>query len=100
MQNETMDIKIEIKVDESIAGGIFSNFANISHSPDEFVLDFLYVNPTPPPGFGKLASRIILTPGHAKRVLQALSENVKKFEERFGEIRMSQPPDSLKNRIQ
>jgi hypothetical protein len=100
MEKEKIDMKIEIKVDESIASGIFSNFANISHSADEFVMDFLYVNPNPPPGFGKLSSRIILTPGHAKRILQALSENIRKYEERFGEIKMSQTPDVLKSTVQ
>ena len=100
MNKEQMDVKIEIKVDESIAGGIFSNFANISHSPDEFVLDFLYVNPSPPPGFGKLVSRVILTPGHAKRILSALGENIRKYEERFGEIKASQTPEEIKNSIQ
>ncbi len=100
MEKEKVDVKIEIKVDESIASGIFSNFANVSHSADEFVLDFLYVNPTPPPGFGKLCSRIILTPGHAKRILQALAENIRKYEERFGEIKASQMPDVMKNTVQ
>jgi hypothetical protein len=100
MEKEKIDMKIEIKVDESIASGIFSNFANISHSADEFVMDFLYVNPNPPPGFGKLSSRIILTPGHAKRILQALTDNVRKYEERFGEIKISQTPDVFKNTMQ
>ena len=100
MDKPPMDVKIEIKLDESIATGIFSNFANISHSPDEFVLDFLYVNPSPPPGFGKLVSRVILTPGHAKRVLAALGENIRKYEERFGEIKVSQAPEGIKNSIQ
>ena len=100
MENEKLDVKIEIKIDESSATGVFSNFTNISHSPDEFTFDFLYVNPTPPPGFGKLISRVILTPGHAKRILQALSDNIRKYEERFGEIKLSQAPDILKKRIQ
>ncbi len=100
MEKESMDVKIEIKVDDSIAAGVYSNFANISHSPDEFIIDFLFVNPSPPPGFGKLASRIILSPGHAKRLLSALSENVRKYEERFGEIKVVQPPDSIKKQIQ
>ena len=61
------DFKIEVKVDESVASGIFSNFVNISSSPEEIILDFLFVHPAPPPGFGKLMSRMILTPAHAKR---------------------------------
>jgi hypothetical protein len=99
-EKETMDVKIEIKVDDTIASGIFSNFANISHSPDEFLIDFLFVNPNPPPGFGKLSSRIIVTPGHAKRILSALAENIRKYEERFGEIKVVQIPDPIKNKIQ
>jgi hypothetical protein len=91
MPQKDKDIKIEVKVDENIAMGIFSNFSNISHSPDEFVLDFIFVHPAPPPGFGKLMSRLILTPGHAKRFLLALSQNIREYEEHFGEIDMHAP---------
>lgn len=97
MENIQKDMKIEIKVDETDATGNFTNFANITHSPEEFIVDFLFVNPTPPPGFGKLVSRLILTPGHAKRVLMALTDNIKKFEERFGEIKVTTPVSDIKN---
>ena len=50
------EVKIDIKVDEKDALGHFANFSNAFHSPEEFILDFLFVNPTPPPGFGKLVS--------------------------------------------
>jgi hypothetical protein len=88
MQPKDKDIKIEVKVDENIAMGIYTNFSNVSHSPEEFVLDFIFVHPAPPPGFGKLLSRMVLTPGHAKRFLLALSQNIREYEERFGEIDM------------
>ena len=100
MEKEKSEVKIEIKIDDTIAGGAFSNAANISHSSDEFILDFLFINPSPPPGFGKLVSRIILSPGRAKRLLFALSENMKKYEDRFGEINVAQPIDPIKTRIQ
>ena len=90
MANEMKDVKIEVKVDEKIAEGTFANVANISHSPDEFVMDFLFIHPTPPPGFGKLQSRIILTPGHAKKIVMALNKNIQEYENRFGEIDISQ----------
>lgn len=83
---EKKDLKIEIKVDEQVAVGKFTNFANISHSPEEFIMDFLFVHPSPPPGFGKLMSRIIMTPGHAKRLLKVLQQNVDEYESRFGTI--------------
>jgi len=85
-QNYKKEMKIEVKVDENIASGIYSNFSNISHSPEEFVLDFLFIHPSPPPGFGKLKSRILVTPAHAKRLYLALSENIAEYEKRFGAI--------------
>lgn len=83
------ELKIEVKVDENVASGIFTNFSNISHSPEEFVIDFLFIHPSPPPGFGKLKSRMILTPAHAKRLLTALQENLAEYEKRFGEVRLT-----------
>ena len=87
---EQKDVKIEVKVDEEVAKGTFANFTNISHSPEEFLLDFLFVHPSPPPGFGKLLSRVILTPAHAKRLVAALNENIHQYEERFGTIEIVQ----------
>ncbi len=80
------EMKIEVKVDEGVASGIYSNFSNISHSPEEFIFDFLFIHPSPPPGFGKLKSRIVMTPGHAKRLYHALSDNLAQYEKHFGEI--------------
>lgn len=94
MQQKEKDVKIEVKVEESIAAGIFANYSNISHSPEEFVFDFIFVHPAPPPGFGKLMSRLLLTPGHAKRFLLALSQNIKEYEDRFGEIDMHARADA------
>ncbi len=86
MSDSENDVQIEIKVDEDIASGLFSNFSNVSHSPEEFIFDYLFVHPTPPPGFGKLVSRIIMTPAHAKRLLLTLQDNIHDYESRFGEI--------------
>lgn len=97
MDQPMKEMKIEIKVEDKDATGHFANFANIAHSPEEFIVDFLFINPTPPPGFGKLISRIILTPSHAKRLLMALSDNIRKYESLNGEIRIAQPPQETKN---
>ena len=89
------EMKIEVKVDEEVAAGKFSNYTNIAHSPDEFILDFLFVQPTPPPGFGKLMSRVILTPGHAKRLLELLNNNIDEYEKNFGSIKYGEKNDSF-----
>ncbi len=100
MNPNQKEMKIEIKVDDQIAAGNYSNFTNISHSPDEFIMDFLFLNPTPPPGFGKLQSRIILSPSHAKKVLLALQQNISQYENRFGEIEIVNNQNEIKDNLQ
>jgi hypothetical protein len=94
------EMKVEIKFDEQTASGVFVNFANISHSPEEFIVDFLFINPAPPAGFGKLMSRVIMTPGHIKRLAAALQENISRYEENFGEIVIHQNEKSSNGSLQ
>ena len=76
---------IDIELSEEIAQGTYSNLVVISHSPSEFVLDFIRVMPgvTKP----KVKSRIVMTPEHAKRFMSALMDNITRFEASFGPIK-------------
>jgi len=85
--------KIDIKVDEAIAVGQYSNLAAIRHSKEEFIFDFAFIFPDGP--MGKLVSRIILSPPHVKRFLEALEANVKRYEENFGPIIPADLPPSV-----
>jgi hypothetical protein len=76
--------QLNIDLPEDIAEGIYSNLAIISHSNAEFVVDFIRMMPNVPKA--KVKSRVILTPQHAKRLLKALNDNIKKFEGQFGII--------------
>jgi hypothetical protein len=78
--------QINIEIGEKEAEGIYSNLAIISHSPAEFIIDFTRVLPGIPKS--KISARIIMTPQHAKMLLNALKENVEKFENQFGEIQI------------
>ena len=83
--------QLNIELPEEVAEGTYSNLAIISHSHSEFVVDFVRLLPNVPKA--KVKSRIILTPVHAKRLLKALADNVKKFESQFGKIDSpDQPP--------
>ena len=79
---------IDIELTEEIADGIYSNLAIISHSNSEFVIDFIRLLPGVPKA--KVKSRILLSPQHAKRLHQALYENIRKFEAQFWEIEMQE----------
>ena len=76
---------INLELDENLAQGTYSNLALINHSISEFVVDFINVMPGVPKG--KVKSRIILTPQHAKRFSKALNENISRFEKTNGEIK-------------
>ncbi|MDA3929341.1 MAG: DUF3467 domain-containing protein [Prolixibacteraceae bacterium] len=83
--------QLNIELNEEIAQGTYSNLAIITHSTSEFVVDFVRVMPGVPKAGVK--SRIILTPEHAKRLLMALQDNVKKYESQHGPIKVSQGQD-------
>jgi hypothetical protein len=78
--------QINIELGEKEAEGIYSNMALITHSPSEIIIDFARIMPGVQKG--KVYSRIIMTPPHAKMLLRALEENIKKFEGQFGEIKI------------
>jgi hypothetical protein len=75
-------IQIEMPADLEAA---YANFALITHSPSEMILDFARVLPNAPKT--KVYARIIMTPMNAKLLYQALGDNLAKFEEKFGEIK-------------
>lgn len=89
-QNEK---KLNIEITEEVADGVYSNFAIISHSASEFVLDFVRIMPNTPKG--KVKSRVIMSPAHAKLLMTALQENVRKYEQQFGRIDGSQAPQGI-----
>ena len=87
----------QIKIDVGDIEGIYSNLAIISHSNAEFILDFTRLLPGTPTA--KVYSRIVMTPQHAKLLINALTENIRKFEQTFGEIKndgnMNNPPSAF-----
>lgn len=76
---------IRITLDDQIAQGEYVNFANIIHSPSEFVIDLGRI--VPGRNDVKVYSRVIMTPLHAKQFLDALAQNISLFEQKFGEIK-------------
>jgi hypothetical protein len=78
--------QINIELGEKEAEGIYSNLAIITHSPAEFIIDFTRVLPGVPKA--KVHARIIMTAQHAKLLMRALEDNVRKFEAKFGEIKI------------
>ena len=79
---------INIKISDEALKGQYTNMMMIVHTKEEFVLDFM--NVLPPQGI--VTSRIITSPGHMKRIIAALSDNLKKYEDQFGTITEAPSP--------
>lgn len=85
MENANQNNQLNIEISEEVAEGQYANLAVITHSHAEFVIDFVNVMPGTPKS--KVKSRIILTPQHAKRFMNALVENIGRFEAINGPIK-------------
>ncbi len=90
---EDQQNQIQIELSEEIAEGQYANLAMIAHSSSEFVIDFIRLMPGVPKA--KVKSRIVITPEHAKRLLAALADNIKKYEESFGDIKYAHEAPSF-----
>ena len=85
--------KQEVKVvfPENLRGGVYSNTMVVTHTREEFILDFMMI--TPP--VGSVTARVVTSPGHMKRMLSALKLNLGKYEEKFGKLtEAAEPPRS------
>ena len=88
MEEKKNPTQINVELKEDVAQGTYSNLAIITHSPSEFIIDFIRIMP----GITKaeVKSRIILTPEHAKRLLHALKDNIAKYESVHGPIKQAE----------
>jgi len=84
---------LDIELRPEIASGTYSNLAIITHSTSEFIMDFITMMPGMPKP--SVNSRIVMTPENAKRLLKALLDNVQKYEENFGDIKLASPASPM-----
>lgn len=80
--------QIQIKAADDVLKGVYSNMAQVQHTQEEFIMDFLSVFPPS----GVLNSRVIVSPGHMKRIVAAFTDNLAKYESQFGVVKPSEAP--------
>ncbi len=80
--------EIKIGFPQELQGGAYANNMVVSHTKEEFILDFIMVAPPT----GTVTARVIVSPGHMKRILEALRDNVAKYETSFGAIQIAEEP--------
>jgi len=79
---------IQIDFPNSLKGGAYSNNMFVTHTKEEFIMDFLMIAPPT----GAVTARVIISPGHMKRVITALQTNIKNYESKFGVIQEAAEP--------
>ena len=90
--NKPRAMRVNVKVPPDLEA-TYANFAVISHSPSEIIMDFARVLPNIPQA--KVYARIIITPMNAKLVLRALQQNLERYKSQFGEIPLPPGGDDL-----
>jgi hypothetical protein len=94
---DKVPVQQEIKVSfpDNLKGGVYSNLMFVSHSKEEFILDFMMVSPPQ----GTVTARVIMSPGHMKRTIVALQENLKKYETSYGKLEEAPEPTKGKGKL-
>lgn len=74
--------RIDVKISDEELRGRYANLLRVTHTREEFFLDF--INLLPPQGV--VTARVVLSPGHLKRIVRALAANLARYEEAFGRL--------------
>ena len=83
-------VDIQIRVDDDVACGVYANMAMVNHTDSEFTIDFIYLQPQAP--LAKVRSRVITSPGHVRRLIEALQGALRKYEASHGVVRAGPEP--------
>ncbi len=86
---------INVKIGDAELKGAYSNLLRITHTREEFILDF--INVVPPQGI--VSARIVTSPGHLKRIIRALGTNLRRYEEVHGVIEEAPDPTEQPSRV-
>jgi hypothetical protein len=80
--------KIPVEFPSSLKGGAYANNMAVTHTKEEFILDFVMIGPRA----GAVTARVIMSPGHTKRMIAALQDAMRKYEQRYGSLSPAEEP--------
>ncbi|MEW6034115.1 MAG: DUF3467 domain-containing protein [Chloroflexota bacterium] len=88
MPEQEQPKEIQVEFPANLKGGVYCNNMVVAHTREEFIMDFMMIAPP----VGAVTARVIMSPGHMKRTLAALQENLRKYEEKFGKLQEAAEP--------
>jgi len=92
MSNQPQQNQIQIKLDEKVGEGTYANFFVITNSPSEFIMDCGRILPGLPDA--RIYTRVVMTPTHAKQLMQLMVKNIESYENQIGEIKLQGQNDN------
>lgn len=93
MSDQQQQQKMQIKMTDDVLKGTYANAMQVGHTQEEFMIDFM--NLAPQQGVGIVNARVIISPGHLKRIIAALQDNVQRYESQFGAIKTAEQPEGI-----
>lgn len=81
---------LNVEFPKDFSGGVYANSMGVTHTREEFIVDFAMMAPPT----GRIMARIIVSPGHMKRMIRALQENLGIYEQQFGQVFIDEPSPS------
>ncbi|MCE5252684.1 MAG: DUF3467 domain-containing protein [Actinomycetia bacterium] len=73
---------LKLRVPEQVAGGVYANTMMVQHTHSEFIIDFAMVLG----GSGQVVARVVTSPTHMKHIIEALTDNMRKYESTHGPL--------------
>ncbi|MBA7496196.1 hypothetical protein ES702_06794 [subsurface metagenome] len=80
--------EIKIKISDDMLMGRYANYMRVSHTAEEFVLEFANImGPT-----GSVVAKVFTSPRHLKRIMKALQGSIKRYEDKHSTIKEAEEP--------
>jgi hypothetical protein len=89
--NKNQRKRMEIKIADNIPGAEYANLMKVGHNKEEFQLIFMNVMPPS----GRVVGKIVTSPGHFKRMVSAMQENLKMYEDKIGKVEEAESPQGI-----
>lgn len=80
--------EMKIRLTDEIRRGAYCNLMIVAHTKEEFIMDFILASPPE----AVVTARVIMSPGHMKRTISALQENMEKYEKQIGKVEAAPEP--------
>ena len=83
--------EVQLRITDDVLKDAYANAMHVKHNREVFTMDFIHTcEPT-----SIVTARIVVTPERMKEILRALTDNMQKYEQKFGSIKEELVPKDI-----